>query len=51
MIKLLRLMALWAGPLFYSITMYLLHPDEALVVFIGAVITCAALAYLNKVIP
>lgn len=47
----MRFIAMMVGPVFYAITMYLLHPVDYEIIITGLVLVTAALAWLNKVMP
>ena len=47
----LRYLAMMVGPLFFSITMYLLHPEGHREILTGLTIVAAVFLWLNKQLP
>lgn len=47
----MRYCAMMAGPVFFSITMILLHPDAWKTIVTGFVVLGGVMAYINKKLP
>lgn len=47
----MRFCAMMAGPVFFSITMFLLHPEGGRIILTGFVLTTVVMAFLNKLLP
>ena len=47
----MRFIAMMVGPVFYAITMFLLHPVDYKIIVIGLVLVTAVFAWLDKVMP